>query len=91
MNSEEFKDENPVDPTSLSIFKENIENNLLTILSSLPKLQKCLVLDKSCIQKLNFFTTLEKLRAENVRKELIILEPSTSIAHSSYYSIFNSP
>ena len=82
MDSEEFKDENPVDPIDLSIFKENIENNLLTILSSLPKLQKCLVLDKSCIQKLNFFTTLEKLRAENVRKELIILKPGTLMADS---------
>ena len=82
MDSEEFKEENPVDPIDLSIFKENIENNLLNILSSLPKLQKCLVLDKSCIQKLNFFTTLEKLRAENVRKELIILKPGTLMADS---------
>ena len=58
MNPEEFKDENPVDPIELSIFKEHTENNLLSILDSMPKLEKTLVVDKSCIQKLNFITTL---------------------------------
>ena len=54
MDSEEFKDENPVDPIDLSIFKEHIENNLLNILNSLPQLEKSLVIDKSCINKFFF-------------------------------------
>jgi len=82
MNPEEFKDENPVDPIELSIFKEHTENNLLSILDSMPKLEKTLVVDKSCIQKLNFITTLEKLREKKVRKELLILKEGTLMADS---------
>jgi hypothetical protein len=72
MDSEEFKDENPVDPIDLSIFRENIENNLLRILESLPKFKKTIILDISSISKLNFVTTLEKLKTANVQKELIL-------------------
>ena len=82
MDSEEFKDENPVDPIDLSIFKEHIENNLLNILESLPKFPKTLILDKSCIQKLNFFTTKEKLNTSNVCKDIIMLRPGTLMADS---------
>ena len=72
MDSEEFKDENPVDPIDLSIFRENIENNLLRILESLPKFKKTIILDISSISKLNFITTLEKLKSANVQKEIIL-------------------
>jgi len=82
MEKEEFKNENPVDPIDLSIFKEHIENNLLNILDSLPKYEKSLVLDKSCIPKLNFFTTLDQLKTRKVRKELIMLKEGTLMADS---------
>lgn len=82
MDAEEFKNENPVDPIDLSIFKEHIENNLLNILDSLPKIEKSLVLDKSCIPKLNFFTTLDQLKTRKVRKELIMLKEGTLMADS---------
>ena len=82
MDSEEFKDENPVDPIDLSIFKENIENNLLSILDSLPKSEKSLILDKTCIEKLNFFTTLEKLKQVKVRVPLILLRQGILMADS---------
>ena len=72
MDYEEFKDENPVDPIDLSIFRENIENNLLRILESLPKFKKTIILDISSISKLNFITTLEKLKSANVQKEIIL-------------------
>lgn len=72
MDSEEFKEENPVDPIDLSIFRENIENNLLRILESLPKFKKTIILDISSISKLNFITTLEKLKSANVQKEIIL-------------------
>ena len=82
MESEESKDENPVDPIDLSIFKENIENNLLSILDSLPKLEKTLVLDKTCKERLNFFTTLEKLKQLKVRVPLILLKQGILMADS---------
>ena len=82
MESEETKDENPVDPIDLSIFKENIENNLLSILDSLPKSEKSLILDKTCIEKLNFFTTLEKLKQVKVRVPLILLRQGILMADS---------
>ena len=82
MDTEEFKDENPVDPIELSLFKEHIENNFLAILDSLPKTEKSIVLESSCIQKLWFFTTMEKLKSKNVKKELIHLKKGVLMADS---------
>ena len=82
MDSEEFKDENPVDPIDLSIFKEHIENNLLTVLNSLPQLEKSLVIDRSCIKKFFFFTTLEKLKPTKVRNKIIVLREGVLMADS---------
>lgn len=59
---ENQEEENPVEPIELSIFKEHIENNFLSILDSIPKLEKCLILEESCVTKLNFLTTREKLK-----------------------------
>ena len=72
--SEEIKDENPVDPIELSIFKEHVENNLLNILDSLPKTEKRLVYEESCLPKLLFFTTREKLISKKVQKDFIKLK-----------------
>ena len=78
--AEEIKEENPVDPIELSIFKEHVENNFLSILDSLPKTEKRLVYEESCLSKLLFFTTRDKLIAKNVRKEFIVLKSGILMA-----------
>ena len=78
--SEEIKDENPVDPIELSIFKEHVENNLLNILDSLPKTEKRLVYEESCLPKLLFFTTREKLISKKVQKDFIKLKSGILMA-----------
>lgn len=78
--AEEIKEENPVDPIELSIFKEHVENNFLNILDSLPKTEKRLVYEESCLSKLLFFTTRDKLIAKNVRKEFIVLKSGILMA-----------
>ena len=81
--SEEIKDENPVDPIELSIFKEHTENNFLNILDSLPNGEKRLVYEESCLSKLLFFTTREKLISKKIKKEFIKLKPGILMAESS--------
>jgi len=78
--SEEIKDENPVDPIELSIFKEHIENNFLNILDTLPKSEKRLVYEESCLPKLLFFTTREKLSSKKVQKDFIKLKSGILMA-----------
>ena len=78
--AEEIKEENPVDPIELSIFKEHVENNFLNILDSLPKTEKRLVYEESCLSKLLFFTTRDKLIAKKVRKEFIVLKSGILMA-----------
>ena len=70
---EEQKEENPVEPIELSIFKEHIENNFLNIIESLPNSEKSLVYEKSCLSKLLFFTTKEKLISKKIQKDLTLL------------------
>jgi hypothetical protein len=69
MQSTEEED-NPVFPIDLSIFKEQIEQNLLNILDSMPKQEKTLIIEKSLISKLSFFTKLEPLRKRQVHEKL---------------------
>jgi hypothetical protein len=69
MESTEEED-NPVFPIDLSIFKEQIEQNLLNILDSMPKQEKTLIIEKSLISKLSFFTKLEPLRKRQVHEKL---------------------
>ena len=81
--SEEIKEENPVEPIELSIFKEHVENNLLNILDSLPKTEKRLVYEESCLPKLLFFTTREKLISKKVQKDFIKLKSGILMAGCS--------
>ena len=78
--SEEIKEENPVEPIELSIFKEHVENNFFNIIDSLPKGEKRLVYEESCLSKLLFFTTREKLIKKNFKKELIMLKSGILMA-----------
>ena len=69
-------DENPLSPIDLSIFKEQIEQNLLNILDLIPKQEKSLVIEKSCISKLNFLIKMEPLKQRQINGKILILDSS---------------
>lgn len=75
-------EENPIYPIDLSIFKDQIRESLLSILNSLPKVEKTLVLEKSCVSKLNYLTSRENLKELQVRKDLIFLNSTSFISDS---------
>ena len=70
--NEEF-DDNPVSPIDLSIFKEQIELNLLNIIDLIPKQEKSLVIEKSLISKLNFIIKMDPLKQRQVNEKISIL------------------
>ena len=73
-------EENPIYPIDLSIFKDQIRQTLLNILDTLPPVEKTLILEKSCLSKLNYLTSLEPLKERQVKKELIILKPTAFVS-----------
>ena len=75
-------DENPLSPIDLSIFKENIEINLLDILELMPKQEKSLFIEKSCISKLNFCTKLEPLKKRQVQGSISVLKETYPIVQT---------
>ena len=75
-------EENPIYPIDLSIFKDQIRQTFLSILDSLPKVEKTLVLEKSCISKLNYLTSREHLKEYQVRTDMLILNSSSLISDS---------
>ena len=75
-------EENPIYPIDLSIFKDQIRQTLLNILDTLPKVEKTLILEKSCLSKLNYLTSLEPLKERQIRKELIILKSGSFVTDS---------
>ena len=64
---------NPVDPIDISIFKDHIEETLLTMISSTSKLEKKLIIDNSLLPTINYFTTMDKLETTLVYKKITIL------------------
>ena len=72
-------EENPLYPIDLSIFKDQIREQLLNILNSLPKKEKTLILEKTCLSKLNYLTSRENLKELQVRKEILFLNTSSFI------------
>ena len=54
-------DENPVYPIDVNIFKEHTCQSFLKILDSLPDKEKTLIIEKSCIYKLNYIVSTKKL------------------------------
>ena len=82
MNSDDSKDENPVDPIELSIFKEYIKKNFLDIIESLPKQEKWLIYDKSCLLKINFIVPLNELVLKKIIKRNTPLLEGVSKADS---------
>ena len=75
-------EENPIYPIDLSIFKDQIRQTLLNILDTLPPVEKTLILEKACLSKLNYLTSLEPLKERQVRKELIILKSGSFVSDS---------
>lgn len=75
-------EENPIYPIDLSIFKDQIRQTLLNILDTLPPVEKTLILEKTCLSKLNYLTSLEPLKERQVRKELIILKSGSFVSDS---------
>ena len=75
-------EENPIYPIDLSIFKDQIRQTFLSILDSLPKVEKTLVLEKSYISKLNYLTSREHLKEYQVRTDMLILNSSSLISDS---------
>ena len=73
-------EDNPIYPIDLSIFKDQIRQTLLNILDTLPQVEKTLILEKSCLSKLNYLTSLEPLKERQVRKELIILKSTSFVS-----------
>ena len=73
-------EENPIYPIDLSIFKDQIRQTLLSILDTLPPVEKTLILEKSCISKLNYLTSLEPLKERKVKKELIVLKSTSFVS-----------
>ena len=72
-------EENPIYPIDLSIFKDQIRESLLSILNSLPKKEKTLILEKSCLSKLNYLTSRENLKELQVRNDILFLNTSSFI------------
>ena len=73
-------EDNPIYLIDLSIFKDQIRQTLLSILDTLPPVEKTLILEKSCISKLNYLTSLEPLKERKVKKELIVLKSTSFVS-----------
>ena len=73
-------EDNAIYPIYLSIFKDQIRQTLLNILDTLPPVEKTLILEKSCISKLNYLTSLEPLKERQVKKELIVLKSTSFVS-----------
>ena len=81
-DSNSSQENNLVYPIDLSIFKKYIENSLLHIISSLGNVQKSLIVDKSCVLTLNYFTSLNKLVDLGVNKKLNLLKKNSFYSES---------
>ena len=76
MEPQEEVDENPVSPVDLSIFKESLEQNLITILDLLPNQEKSLIIEESCITKFGFFIKTDFLTQRQFTKKIFLLQSS---------------
>ena len=80
MEKQEEKDENPLSPIDLSIFKESFEQNFITILNLLQDQEKSLIIEESCIATFGFFIKIDILTQKQFQKKIFLLEnnpPST--------------
>ena len=64
-------DENPVYPIDVNIFKEHTCQSFLKILDSLPDKEKTLIIEKSCIYKLNYIVSTKQLTEKKITKNFL--------------------
>ena len=64
-------DENPVYPIDVNIFKEHTCQSFIKILDSLPNQEKTLIIEKSCIFKLNYIALAKQLTEKRIIKKII--------------------
>ena len=76
MEQQEEKEENPVSPIDLTIFKESFEQNFLTILDLLQNQERSLIIEESCITKFGFFIKTDILIQKKFQKKIYLLENS---------------
>ena len=76
MEQQEEKEDNPVSPLDLTIFKESFEQNFLTILDILQNLERSLIIEESCISKFGFFIKTDILIQKKFQKKIYLLENS---------------
>jgi len=76
MEQQEEKEENPVSPIDLTIFKESFEQNFLTILDLLQNQERSLIIEESCISKFGFFIKTDILIQKKFQKKIYLLENS---------------
>ena len=74
MEQQEEKEENPVSPIDLTIFKESFEQNFLTILDLLQNQERSLIIEESCITKFGFFIKTDILIQKKFQKKIYLLE-----------------
>ena len=87
----DYHNKNLVEPIELSLFKEHTCQSLLKILDSMPKEEKTLIIEKSCISKLNYITSLDPLVERKVRKNLVLLEEKNFISPTQIIIYMISP
>ena len=66
-----IQDENPIFPIDLYIFKEHTCQSFLKILDSLPNKEKTLIIEKSCIFKINYIASPKQLTEKKVIKNFL--------------------
>ncbi|MCQ2816504.1 MAG: Sec1 family protein [archaeon] len=59
---------NIFEPIDLTLFKDHIQQSLLTIIDTMPKKPKTLIIEDSCITKLSYFSELEPLEKKGVNR-----------------------
>ena len=74
MEQQEEKEENPVSPIDLTIFKESFEQNFLTILDLLQNQERSLIIEESCISKFGFFIKTDILTQKKFQKKIHLLD-----------------
>ena len=74
MEIQEEKEENPIAPIDLTIFKESFEQNFLTILDLLQNQERSLIIEESCITKFGFFIKTDILIQKKFQKKIYLLE-----------------
>lgn len=61
---------NIFEPIDLTLFKDHIQQTLLSIIDSMPKKAKTLVIEESIIPKLSYFSELEPLEKKGVNRSI---------------------